>query len=122
MRNSVQQVIDARFYTATVWYFFGIAFGAKPETVKAKAIAAGLEPTGDTFLFKPQFLGASIVGVEVKNSPTSVKGIKHLKGTFTCYPQASEKQTSIALFKELKGEKYLVENQNGFVSLIKNQS
>lgn len=119
MRNSVQQVIDARFYTATVWYFFGIAVGAKPETVKAKAIAAGLEPTGDTFLLKPQFLGASIVGVEVKNAPTIAKGIKHLKGTFTCYPQSGDQKTAIALFKELKGEKYLVENQKGFVSLLK---
>ena len=119
MRNSVEQVIDARFYTATVWYFFGIAFGAKPETVKTKAIAAGLEPTGDTFLFKPQFLGASFVGVEIKNAPGLAKGIKHLKGTFTCYPQSGDQKASIALFKELKGEKYLVENQNGFVSLLK---
>lgn len=119
MRNSVKQVVDARFYTATVWYLFGIAIGAKPETVKAKALAAGLQPTGDTFLYKPQFLGPSIIGIEVTNPPTSVNGIKHLKGTFTCYPQVGEKQPSIALFKELKGEKYLIESVNGYISILK---
>ena len=118
MRNSVKQVVDARFYTATVWYLFGIAIGAKPETVKAKALAAGLQPTGDTFLYKPQFIGPSFIGIEV-NNPSIAKGIKHLTGTFTCYPQVGEKQVSIALFKELKGEKYLIESVNGFVSILK---
>jgi hypothetical protein len=35
------------------------------KTVKAKAIAAGLEPTGDTFLFQPQVVataGRSLAG------------------------------------------------------------
>jgi hypothetical protein len=118
MRNSVKQVVDARFYTATVWYLFGIAIGAKPETVKAKAIASGHQPTGDTFLYKPQFLGPSFIGIEV-NNPLTTKGIKHLNGTFTCYPQAGEKEASIALFKELKGEKYLIESVNGYVSILK---